>query len=136
VIRIDPSMPGYRDLLLLAAAWNIGPAEVIARLVDHYYLTHSGTHTADGQAEDPADNGIAIHAVYRGQRIDALFHRPTSSVRILTAPLTNQVFRTPSGARAAVVTALNPGVSPNGSGWDFWIVTATGKTLHSLRFAR
>jgi hypothetical protein len=33
-----------------------------------------------------------------------------------------------------VVSALNPSVAPNGSGWDFWIVTATGKTLRSVRF--
>jgi hypothetical protein len=35
-----------------------------------------------------------------------------------------------------VVTALNPSVAPNGSGWDFWIITATGRPLRTLRYHR
>jgi hypothetical protein len=33
----------------------------------------------------------------------------------------------------AVVSALNPTTAANGSGWDFWIITATGEILRTIR---
>lgn len=133
VIVLDPSTPAYREILLLAAAWNVAPAAAIGRLIDHYYLTQLG-----GRRHGPVELGesdVAVHRVYAGRRIEAVYHRVTGGVTVSSEPLSGRGFRSPSGARAAVVSALNPGVAPNGSGWDFWIVTATGKTLRSIRFA-
>lgn len=50
-----------------------------------------------------------------------------------SAPLPGAWFRSPSGAAKAVVAALKPGVTPNRSGYDFWFVASTGKTLASSR---
>lgn len=132
MITIEPSTPVYREILLLAAAWNVSTVEAIGRLVDHYYLTHA--HHPDDALAAHDDSDLAVHRVYAGRRIEGRYHRATSSVTITSDPLTGRTYRSPSGARAAVVSALNPGVSPNGSGWDFWIITATGKTLRSIRY--
>src|SRR4051794_3117109 len=67
LITIGPSTPGYREILLLAAAWNISPPEVVGRLVDHYYLTH--IHRPGGSAER-ADSDVAVHATYAGRRVE------------------------------------------------------------------
>jgi hypothetical protein len=75
-----------------------------------------------------------VHAIYRGSRIEARFDPRTHAVTITTdGPLQGHAFTTPSGARAAVVTHLNPDVSPIGNGWTFWTVPATGARLHTLR---
>ncbi|WP_051809697.1 hypothetical protein [Actinoplanes subtropicus] len=131
MITLDSSTPGFREILLLAAAWNISPPQVIGRLVDHYYLTQA-ENTPTRRSPEPSD--VAVHRIYAGQRVEGLYHPETQSMTITNGPLSGRVYRSPSGARGAAVTTLNPGVAPNGSGWDFWIVTATGKTLRSIRF--
>jgi hypothetical protein len=131
MITLDPSMPVYREIVLLATAWNTTAPEVVSRLVGHYYLTNAASveNTPTGD-----DSGVAVHRVYAGRRVEGRYERATSSVTITSGPLAGQFFRSPSGASAAVVTALNPGVAPSRSGWTFWIVTATGKTLSSIRY--
>lgn len=131
MIEMDPSAAGYREILLLAAAWNVSPQQAIARLVDHYYLTEARNAQTD---PTPDPSAIAVHRIYIGHRIEASYHPQTQSMTITNGQLAGQHYRSTSGARRAVVAALNPGVAPNGSGWDFWIVTATGKTLQSIRF--
>jgi hypothetical protein len=71
--------------------------------------------------------------VYAGTRVEGIYHRPTRGLTVITAPTAGRTFNSPSGARRAVVSALNPTIAPNGSGWDFWIITATGRTLNSIR---
>jgi hypothetical protein len=59
----------------------------------------------------------------------------TGGLTVTSAPLSGTWFRSPSGAAKAVVAALKPGVTPNPSGYDFWFVAGTGKTLASIRTA-
>jgi hypothetical protein len=119
-----------RDVELLAAAWNVSLGEVVGRLVDHYHRTRRPVPL---DPEWPTDTDVAIHCIYRGVRVDGYYHRLTRSVTVTSDPLPGHHFASASGARAGVVSALNPGVAPNGSGWGFWIVTATGKRLRSIR---
>jgi hypothetical protein len=133
MITLDPSMPVYREVVLLATAWSTTAPEVVSRLVDHYYLTNAASVEITPTGND---SGVAIHCVYAGRKVEGRYDPATSSVAITSGPLAGQGFRSPSGARAAVVTALNPRVAPNGSGWTFWTVTATGKTLRSIRYQR
>jgi hypothetical protein len=116
-----------REVELLAAAWGISPGEAVGRLVDAYHAAHS-------QATTGANDGdVPVHRVYGGVLVEGLYHCRTHSLTVTTEPLPGRVFTTPSGARVAVVSVLNPTVAPNGSGWDFWIITASGKLLRTIR---
>jgi hypothetical protein len=128
--HIGTSITVRREVALLAAAWGISPGEAVGRLVDHYHDTC--THRTTGTTE-LADTDVAVHRVYRGVRIEGAYHQSTRSLTVISEPLHERTFTSPSGARAAVVSALNPAVAPNGSGWDFWIITATVKTVASIR---
>jgi hypothetical protein len=97
-------------------------------------------------AEDPAaptllgaeaqrlrtEQGVEIHAVYEGRRTNAYYDPSSRRVTIPSGPGCGE-YETPSGAAVAVVRALNPPVNPNRNGWSFWIVTATGQLLQSIR---
>ncbi|RUP64633.1 hypothetical protein SSPNP10_28350 [Streptomyces sp. NP10] len=76
--------------------------------------------------------GVAIHAVYEGQRVDAYYDPLSRVVRIPSGPGRGE-YETPSGAAVAVVHVLNPHVNPNRNGWNFWTVTAIGRLLQSIR---
>jgi predicted ATPase len=82
---------------------------------------------------DQLSSTVLVHVEYQGQRVEALFAPETGTVRILSAPLEGRSFSSPSGAAIAVVRELNPDVSPNRNGWEFWTVSATGETLSSIR---
>jgi hypothetical protein len=84
VINIDPARSVHREILLLAAAWKVNPHEAIARLVDHYYLTHMNRREG---ALKLGESDIAVHRVYAGRRIEAVYHRPTGGMTILSEPL-------------------------------------------------
>jgi hypothetical protein len=83
----------------------------------------------------PASTGerVEVYAEYQGQRVEALFDPATESITMSWAPLNGQVFGSPSGAAIAVVSELNPDVSPNRNGWTFWTVVSSGAPLGSIR---
>jgi hypothetical protein len=87
----------------------------------------------DAVVDTAAPPAIPIHVDYQGHRIDALFDRASGAIRILSEPLDGESFGSPSGAAIAVVRTLNPEVSPNRNGWDFWTVSKTGAPLSSIR---
>jgi hypothetical protein len=117
----------YRELELLAVAWNTTIRDVVDRLV-------LAPATGAGVLRTrPALPPVAVHAVYAGTRIEALFERDSAYVTVCSGPLSGQTYTSPSGARRAVVALLNPAVSPTGSGWVFWKVTGTGARLETLR---
>jgi hypothetical protein len=65
--------------------------------------------------------------------VDGVFHRPSHRLDISTGPLAGRSYRTPSGAAIAVVSSLDQSVSPNRNGWRFWVVSATGEQLETMR---
>ena len=138
-----------REVELLAAAWAITPGEAVGWLVDHYHRSLRPAADRPGSAVDrPANDAerpggdaericgddVPIHGVYAGVRIAAVYHRRTRSVTVTSDPLPGRHFGSPSGASTAAVAALNPSIEPTRTGWNFWIVTATGKRLRTIRF--
>ena len=119
----DRAVLAARDLALLSKGevWvlHLREREVAVR----------GGAALTGEPED----GVSVHAIYNGTRIDGRYHPATGKLEITSGVLARQVFKTPSGAAIAVVRAHNPGVKPNRNGWTFWVVTETGKLLQSLR---
>jgi hypothetical protein len=117
-------------LLLLARAWGVSADTALGRLLDDFM-----SNGAEAPAEVPAegDGGIAVHAVYGGQRIEGRFFPISGRLEILSGPCSGRSFKSPSGAAIAVVQAVNPTVNPNRNGWSFWIVSDTGRTLQSAR---
>jgi hypothetical protein len=75
---------------------------------------------------------VEVHAVYDGRRVNGYYDPSSRTVTIPSGPGRGE-YESPSGAALAVVRALNPHVSPQRNGWSFWIVTATGEFLQSIR---
>jgi hypothetical protein len=67
-----------------------------------------------GHPDPRADDGIEIHAVYEGQRIDGRYDPTTKAVTILSSPAHGK-YKSPSGAAVALVMALNPGITDFGA---------------------
>lgn len=128
-IEVDNS--AFRDLSLIAAAAGITHGEAVAFLIERFHQSASPA----GAVRSPRD-AVSVFATYQGQRVEGEFDPTTAGLTVTSAPLPGKWFRSPSGAAKAVVAALKPGVTPNRSGYDFWFVTSTGKTLASVRAAR
>lgn len=127
--HIDVDEDVYRELEQLATAWHTTTAGALARLIT---VVATGA-TAPGTRPPRRPAPIAVHGLYAGTRIEARFEPDTHALTIDSGPLSGQRHTSPSGARRAVVSLLNPGVSPAGNGWDFWRITATGATLRTVR---
>lgn len=129
--KIEVADSTFRDLTLIARAAGITHGEAVAFLVDQF-------HQSSGNAPpDRATHGaVAVYATYQGQRIEGEFDPATAGLTVTSAPFAGKWFGSPSGAAKAVVAAIKPGVTPNRSGYDFWFVTSTGKTLASIRARR
>ncbi|MFF0461891.1 GmrSD restriction endonuclease domain-containing protein [Streptomyces mexicanus] len=85
-----------------------------------------------GLQELRTEHGVEIHAEYDGRRVNAYYDPSSRTVTIPSGPGRGE-YDSPSGAAVALVHALRPHVSPQRNGWSFWIVTATGKLLQSIR---
>ncbi len=122
--RIHVDEATYRELELIALAWNTTVGDALARLIAD--LSKPGTgHEAGAR--------VAVHGYHARTRVEATFDPASHAVTITSGPLAGRRFTTPSGARSAVVRLLNPAGSPVGNGWNFWIITATGARLRTLR---
>lgn len=128
-IEVDSST--FRDLSLIAGAAGISHGEAVAFLIERFHRSSSPTGVTR-----PAREAVPVFAIYQGCRVEGEFDPATAGLTVTSAPLPGTWFRSPSGAAKAVVAALKPGVTPNRSGYDFWFVSSTGKTLASIRTAR
>lgn len=80
------------------------------------------------------DNRLKIHAVYQGRRIEGLYD---PKIKMVTLDLAGEAWHkpmTPSGAAVALVRKMNPEVTPERNGWDFWQLE-DGRRLQSIRWA-
>jgi len=129
IIEVDSRT--FRELSLIAKAGGLTHGQAVTFLIEEF-------HRASGPVEagQTARDGVPVHATYQGQRVEGMFDVATGGLTVKSAPLPGKWFRSPSGAAKAVVAALKPGVTPNRSGYDFWFVTSTGKTLASIRSGR
>jgi hypothetical protein len=127
LIELDEQTHAY--VRFAARVAGVAEADIVARAVAAY------VEDSAPPAPDPW-TPVPIHAVYREQRVDALFVPRTHRVAITSGPLEGQKFPSPSGAARAVVAALNPergAVHTNG--WRFWRLTETDDRLEVLRQA-
>lgn len=116
----------HERLALVAAALGVSDAKAVDVLLRRLAAAPPTTATA-------TEGAVAIHVVYKGVRFDAEFDPATEAVKILTDPLADQRFTSPSRAAIEVVSQVNPSVNPNRNGWGFWVVTESGALLQALR---
>jgi hypothetical protein len=128
-IEVDSST--FRELSLIAKMGGLTPGQAVTFLIDEFHRA-----SRPGAVGQKTHDGVAVYATYQGQRVEGTFDSATGGLTINSVPLAGTWFRSPSGAAKAVVAALKPGVTPNRSGYDFWFVVDTGKTLASIRPGR
>lgn len=125
--QVTLSKTVHDQVSLLSRAWGLTEGGAIERLLEEFQA---------GGAEDdrPAGiDGVPIHVLYQGSKTEAVFEPTTRRVTVMTGPLAGQSWKSPSGAAVAVVRKANPTIRAERNGWRFWVVTATGATLESLR---
>jgi hypothetical protein len=140
----------YRELLTVAITWRTTVTAALARLVaecasgfetDEPAPTNpatapgatSASGTSGASGSEAATGTVAVFARHAGTRTKATFDPHTRAVTITSGPLTGQHFTTPTTAMCAVIINSGSATRGPGNGWRFWIVTATGQPIHSLR---
>ncbi len=119
---------------LLARAWGTTPSGALERLLSEWLSLTGDDAQGVHEPEEPPAAEVPIHFVYRGQRADALYDSTTQRVRILSGPGASDLWHAkPSPAARAVVSAVDPRVSPHRNGWGEWIITAIGQPLQTIR---
>ncbi|MDG4822472.1 hypothetical protein O7635_11485 [Asanoa sp. WMMD1127] len=124
-VEIDDETNSYLEFAANLTGQTKG--QVVAQLVARSRLT------TQPEAVDGSPSTVKIHCDYNGFRTKALFHRGPGRIEIEDGPLKGRAFRSPSEAAREVVRHYNPAVSPHRNGWVFWVVTATGKQLQTIR---
>lgn len=84
------------------------------------------------EAGEAPEGEVEVHATYDGHRISGRYNTSTRALTVMSGP-DQGVYGAPSGAAVAVVKALNPYINPSRNGWSFWMITATGELLQSIR---
>ena len=123
---IEVSDQQTADVALLAQAWKTTPDVVIRRLLDRFKYSRA-------MAPVRHRDSVPVHAIYKGVRVEGQYDLRSAKLTITAGPSAGRQFRTPSSAATAVITAVNPSVNPNRTGWRFWIITQSGDRLQSLR---
>lgn len=133
-VALELDTDTHRQITLLSRAWGTTPQGVFHRLLTHF--EHTVTAQADARRAQEAlatpPSPIPVHAIYANTRIDALFDPVTTAVTITNGP-GKGTYKSPSGASAAAISALRPGITPNRTGWSFWRISASGQPLSALR---
>jgi hypothetical protein len=110
----------------LARAWGISDDAVIIRLIESWKA--AGTATGDGH--------IPVHAIYRGQRAEGVYNPDSGRIDLTSGPATGTDLK-PSPAAGEVIRAVQAGrgytVRGSRNGWQFWLITATGEALQTIR---
>ena len=123
------SRDSYERIQLLARAWEMDASAAIDRLLAEF---QRGT-----PPKTPAVTGrVSIFANYRGTRTEAMFDPVTEHVLITTGVLAGRDFPSPSGAAVGLVKRMNPEIRPERNGWNFWMLTESGRPLYSIRRPR
>ena len=122
----------YDRITDLARAWGISDEAAIVRLIDFWKLASSGVQ---GDADQ-----VRVHVVYLGERVDGSYHPSTGLMDIISGPVPKATGLKPSPAAGEVIRAINKArgkkVTGSRNGWGFWVVTATGELLQSVRLKK
>jgi hypothetical protein len=119
----------HAKIVFAARIMGCTPSEVVRRIVESW----STEAAADAEVPAADPNVVPVHALYRGQRVEATFDRGARTVTVTSGPHAGTTFSTPSAAASAVVHALNPKRNANTNGWSFWRLTPGGDELKALR---
>jgi hypothetical protein len=126
---ITVSTSTYDRITDLARAWNVSEEAAIVRLID--FWKRAGATPPNGEDQ------IRIHAVYGGVRAEGIYHPSVGLIDIVSGPAPKAKGLKPSPAAGEVIRAVNKAKGRTGTGsrngWGFWIVTATGELLQSIR---
>jgi hypothetical protein len=117
-----------RKIRLAASLSGMTEGEIVARAIARL-MDGSATSTTP----EPATKLVPIHAIYEGQLIEALYDPATHRIDVTSGACDGSSYKSPSMAARAVVTAMNPNVSPHRNGWSFWRVTDGGAFLQAIR---
>jgi hypothetical protein len=127
----------YDRVTDLASAWGISADAAIVRLID--FWKDVSTNSQDGAStgsHDEADQ-VRIHVRYYGKRAEGIYHPSTGLVDITSGPAAGATELKPSPAAGEVIRTVQQArgkkVTGSRNGWSFWIVTATGELLQSIR---
>ena len=120
----------YRELLSLAAAWRTSVAGALTKLVDDVAADLDHDTLVDPATEVVT---VAVFARHADIRTRGAFNPRSRTITVTSGPLTGRRFATPTGAMCAVIEHADCGTRGPGNGWRFWIVTATGDPIHTLR---
>ena len=119
----------YDRITDLARAWGITDEAAIVRLIDSWKRASTGSRDDEDQ--------VRVHVVYLGERVEGIYHPSTSLMDIVSGPVPSATGLKPSPAAGVVIRAINKArgrrVTGSRNGWGFWIVTATGELLQSIR---
>jgi hypothetical protein len=128
--QVEVDEETYRHLEFAAQIADINVGEVVKRLVALRQMS------SVAEPVDAEPTTVPIHADYDGYRTRARFTPGPGRVEIIGGPLAGSVYRTPSEAARAVVSAQRPDVNPQRNGWTFWIESATGAPIQGIRHLR
>lgn len=122
----------YDRITDLASAWGISEDAAIVHLIDVW----KGASTSSRDERDEEDQ-VRVHVVYLGERAEGIYHPSTGLIDIISGSAPRATGLKPSPAAGEVIRAVNRAKGRPGSGsrngWYFWIVTATGELLQSIR---
>lgn len=115
----------------IARARGMSDEEALLWLID---VWKEATSTTTG----PADGDqVPVHVVYLGERVEGIYHPSTGLIDIVSGPAPKVTGLKPSPAAGEVIRAINEArgkeVTGGRNGWGFWVVTATGELLQSIR---
>lgn len=85
--------------------------------------------------------GIHLHATFDGERAEGIYHPATGLLDIVSGPAPKATGLKPSPAAKEFIQAVKKAKGQTAfgyrtgstNGWKFWVVTATGKRLESIR---
>jgi hypothetical protein len=119
----------YDRITDLARAWGISDEAAIVHLIDSWKRASTGSRDDEDQ--------VHVHVVYYGERAEGIYHPSTGLMDIVSGPVPSVTGLKPSPAAGKVIRAVNKArgreVTGSRNGWGFWIVTATGELLQSIR---
>lgn len=140
----------YERLLVTSHLMDETIGEVVRRLVDRLAsesrpssdpTTVGGTgpnwsplRAQEKRIQTDVAEWLAIHKIYKGNRVEGTFNPTTHEVRLSTEPWTNKYFASPTAAAVAVVDHFSGDVreTNNTNGRKFWKISATGENLRSI----
>lgn len=119
--NIEVSDAAHEKLSFAAKVAGVSISQAVDRLVG--VAEPARPPRVNPAADTPGDDEIAVHVVYRGQKLAGYLNLESERLRITEAPVPEllRAYGSPSQAAVETVRALNPGRKrPETNGWRFF----------------